>query len=263
MVLRPLKLTLQSLSRPYRFHKIGIVSLLLVASCSGLGFFLKRILLQKLRLWIWRVILEKDMQVRNTDKEAAAMAAATAVKAAASAAAQVACLSQVMLTVQAEEKHQTKNLVSALQAVSLKLTKAELIMRGFVDEMDRTKKLSPKNGMTSGPSSDQRYNLRGNLIEHIQSAWKAPSSNVNWVSNTRGIPVETPQPTIQNSTPQSPSFLEVMAMLERGETPPGIKKINDKPPIPNQLPSVSCLQPKPKPWEMEDRASNSILKFRT
>lgn len=63
---------------------------------------LQRILLQKLRLWIWGVILEKDMQVRNTDKEAAAMAAATAVKAAASAAAQVACLSQVMLTVQAE-----------------------------------------------------------------------------------------------------------------------------------------------------------------
>jgi len=48
----------------------------------------------------------------------------------------------------------------------------------------------------------------------------------------------------------SPSYMEVLEMLEKGQTPPGIRSdINDKPPNPNQPPPEPKLKPKPKPWE--------------
>lgn len=41
-------------------------------------------------------------------------------------------------------------------------------------------------------------------------------------------------------------------MLEKGETPPGIRDdINDKPPDPTMSPPISKLEPVPKPWQHE------------
>lgn len=43
-------------------------------------------------------------------------------------------------------------------------------------------------------------------------------------------------------------------MLERGETPPGIRDdINDKPPNPEQPPPQSLMKPLPKPWEQRQQ----------
>lgn len=43
-------------------------------------------------------------------------------------------------------------------------------------------------------------------------------------------------------------------MLERGETPPGIRDdINDKPPNPEQAPPQSMMKPLPKPWEQRQQ----------
>ncbi|KAK9837860.1 hypothetical protein WJX74_006450 [Apatococcus lobatus] len=58
------------------------------------------------------------------------------------------------------------------------------------------------------------------------------------------------------STPSTPpphpaSYMEVLDMLERGETPPNVRKdINDKPPNPNLAPPAAKLKPRPKPWEI-------------
>ena len=49
-------------------------------------------------------------------------------------------------------------------------------------------------------------------------------------------------------------------MLERGETPPGIRDdINDKPPNPEQPPPPARMKPLPKPWEksIEDNTNKS------
>jgi hypothetical protein len=47
------------------------------------------------------------------------------------------------------------------------------------------------------------------------------------------------------------SYMEVLEMLERGETPPGIRDdINDKPPNPEQPPPPARMTPLPKPWEL-------------
>ncbi|KAI3426836.1 hypothetical protein D9Q98_006783 [Chlorella vulgaris] len=59
--------------------------------------------------------------------------------------------------------------------------------------------------------------------------------------------------------PHPASYLEVLEMLERGQTPPGIRTdINDRPPDPLALPVEPRLKPRPKPWEKE-RSTNGGL----
>ncbi|MQL77020.1 hypothetical protein Taro_009417, partial [Colocasia esculenta] len=41
-------------------------------------------------------------------------------------------------------------------------------------------------------------------------------------------------------------YRPIMAMVQKGETPPGIKEINDMPPNPNQQPSNPRLVPRAK-----------------
>lgn len=47
-------------------------------------------------------------------------------------------------------------------------------------------------------------------------------------------------------------------MLEKGQTPPGIRHdIIDEPPNPSALPSGARLKPRPKPWERAASATDS------
>ena len=43
--------------------------------------------------------------------------------------------------------------------------------------------------------------------------------------------------------------VQVLEMLENGETPPGIRDVNDMPPDPAAPPPPARLAPRPKPWE--------------
>ncbi|CAI5478537.1 unnamed protein product [Closterium sp. Yama58-4] len=56
-----------------------------------------------------------------------------------------------------------------------------------------------------------------------------------------------------NGPPHPKSFYEVMEMVKRGETPPGIKDINDKPPNPEQPPSDSRLARPLKPYQQQQQ----------
>ncbi|GBG68811.1 hypothetical protein CBR_g3506 [Chara braunii] len=49
--------------------------------------------------------------------------------------------------------------------------------------------------------------------------------------------------------PHPKSYMEVVEMLAKGQKPPGIKDIDDKPPNPDQPLSSSRMKPLPKPWE--------------
>lgn len=61
-----------------------------------------------------------------------------------------------------------------------------------------------------------------------------------------------------SSAPRAPrSYMEVLEMLERGETPPGInERIRDTPVDPSVKPTAPKLQPRRKPWERQE--SNSL-----
>lgn len=51
------------------------------------------------------------------------------------------------------------------------------------------------------------------------------------------------------SPPHPPSYMQVLEMLEKGQTPPGIRDIDDKPPNPAAPPPAARMARKPKPWE--------------
>ncbi|KAL0923801.1 hypothetical protein M5K25_004576 [Dendrobium thyrsiflorum] len=48
------------------------------------------------------------------------------------------------------------------------------------------------------------------------------------------------------AAPHPKSYMEIMAMVERGEKPPNIREINDMPPNPNQPPSKPLVAPRTK-----------------
>eukprot|EP00204_Picochlorum_oklahomense_P002086 CAMPEP_0118799666 /NCGR_PEP_ID=MMETSP1161-20130426/1819_1 /TAXON_ID=249345 /ORGANISM="Picochlorum oklahomensis, Strain CCMP2329" /LENGTH=351 /DNA_ID=CAMNT_0006727403 /DNA_START=15 /DNA_END=1070 /DNA_ORIENTATION=- len=68
--------------------------------------------------------------------------------------------------------------------------------------------------------------------------------------------------SVVDSAKHPVSYMEVLEMLEKGETPPGIRDdIDDKPPEPDMSPPVSKLKPVPKPWhdlEPGQDASSSL-----
>lgn len=254
----------QTHSRPYWSQMAWAVSFLL-AACTGTGFLFKRLLLQKLKLWIRRVVLEDDVGFVFSQKkldEEVTMAAMVAVKSASTAAAEVASASQEMIKMHAEEKHYVSNIIQALEAHTLELTKAMTMMEGIMEA--RPKQLTS----TKAQSIEKQYTIEDKSLEHIQTPQKLSISNVNLIETSinrdKDKCLEVPQSSRPDRAPHSASYLEVMAMLERGETPPGIQEINDKPPNPHQLPSVSCLHPKPKPWETaRANSDNKILKLMT
>ena len=74
---------------------------------------------------------------------------------------------------------------------------------------------------------------------------RSVSRPVTEPSGTQRSPV-----SISSDRPPHPqSYLDVLAMLERGETPPGIRSdVADQPPDPAQVPRGSTMHVRPKPW---------------
>jgi hypothetical protein len=84
----------------------------------------------------------------------------------------------------------------------------------------------------------------------VQQRQQGPSST----TTTTTINPTTDTTTRSEESGRHPaSYMEVLEMLERGETPPGIRDdINDKPPNPEQPPPPARMKPLPKPWEQRD-----------
>ena len=83
---------------------------------------------------------------------------------------------------------------------------------------------------------------------------RSPSNSVDGAAakSVSGAATPTPAPPA--------SYAEVMEMIQRGETPPGIEKVNDTPPNPNAAVSEAKMAPPRKPWEdggSEDGAENA------
>ena len=54
----------------------------------------------------------------------------------------------------------------------------------------------------------------------------------------------------------SDTYMQVLAMLEKGETPPGIRNIDDKPPNPDAEIPPAKLERRRKPWETAENDTN-------
>ena len=67
----------------------------------------------------------------------------------------------------------------------------------------------------------------------------------------------TPTPPPGDAPPHPPSYMHVLEMLEKGQTPPGIRDIDDKPPDPDARIPAATMSRRRKPWEKSGGASGS------
>ena len=64
-------------------------------------------------------------------------------------------------------------------------------------------------------------------------------------------------PVSSETQPQySDTYMRVLAMLDKGETPPGIRNIDDKPPNPDAEIPPAKLERRRKPWETAENGTN-------
>eukprot|EP00164_Ancoracysta_twista_P003735 GFYU01005008.1.p1 GENE.GFYU01005008.1~~GFYU01005008.1.p1 ORF type:complete len:533 (-),score=112.70 GFYU01005008.1:80-1636(-) len=63
-----------------------------------------------------------------------------------------------------------------------------------------------------------------------------------------------PPAATAEATPYSKSFIDVMNMVQNGETPPGIRQIDSTPPDPNVPLKKSTKGPPTKPWQRKGKA---------
>ncbi len=66
------------------------------------------------------------------------------------------------------------------------------------------------------------------------------------VEKREGAP---PPPPPGDAPPHPPSYMQVLEMLEKGQTPPGIRDIDDKPPDPDARIPAATMSRRRKPWE--------------
>ncbi|KAF2315938.1 hypothetical protein GH714_040733 [Hevea brasiliensis] len=82
--------------------------------------------------------------------------------------------------------------------------------------------------------------------------------NGNAKSDSRTVRCSSPPTSAEPSVaPHPKSYMEIMAMVQRGERPANIRDINDQPPNPNQKISNTRLAPRNKPWEAGHSLNNS------
>ncbi|OVA09834.1 Peroxisome membrane anchor protein Pex14p [Macleaya cordata] len=260
--------TVATLSRA-RFHwsHAFIAIGLLAASGAGTALLFKNAVVPRFKSWIRKVVLEEedDSMKKNNSKPSLVEEAAAAAKAAAAAAADVAKASQEMLNSKIEEKKYHEAFINLLD-VQLEEMKS---MSNAIRKLEGTRQVTissnkqieeVKSASRNGPTStglgnfpvdqdDRRYSYTGLEQARANGTTDFDSGSVR--------PTSAPASTDPSGAPHPKNFMEIMAMVQRGEKPPGIKEINDLPPNPNQPPSNPRLAPRIKPWDVSQVQNGS------
>ncbi|KAL6992762.1 hypothetical protein U1Q18_010877 [Sarracenia purpurea var. burkii] len=220
-----------------RFHwshallAVGFLAL----SGAGTVVLFKNAVLSRLKSWVRKVALEEEEESgkKVNSKPSLEQEAAVAAKAAATAAADVARASQEMLLSKTEEKKYFRELmnligvqVQEMKSMSNAIQKLEGNTPGRNPLVEQDHRIPAKSSRQSNANGNADFDL-----------YSARSSS----------PLATVEPSVG---PHPKSYMEIMAMVQRGEKPPNIREINDLPPNPNQpLPNASSA-PRAKPWEL-------------
>ena len=85
----------------------------------------------------------------------------------------------------------------------------------------------------------------------------ALGSSIDAGFNQRPPQHKTPEPPAGDAPPHPPSYMQVLDMLEKGQTPPGIRDIDDKPPDPDARIPAPKMNRRSKPWEIVRAAESS------
>ncbi|CAL0319994.1 unnamed protein product [Lupinus luteus] len=206
----------------FRWSHALIAVGLLVTSGAGTAMLIKNSILPRLKSWVRNVVLEEDGPSKGKDsKPTLAEEAAQAAKAAAVAAADMAKASHEILASQSEDR---RYFVEVVRLLDKQVQEMKLMTNAI-------RRLEASDGVQVNQTSSkiQQLILNGKAENELHSV-KSSS-----------------QPA---SAPHSKSYMEIMAMIQRGEKPSNIRDIDDSPPNPNQQPSKPRLAPRTKPWEV-------------
>uniref|UniRef100_A0A0C9RPY9 Peroxisomal membrane protein PEX14 n=1 Tax=Wollemia nobilis TaxID=56998 RepID=A0A0C9RPY9_9CONI len=261
-----------AMAQPSRFqwtHMLLAVGLL-TATGAGTGVVFKNAVIPRMKSWIRRIAAEGDESEQKKALEPSPVEeAVAAAKAAATAAAEVANASKEMLKLKLEDSKHLEGLMHSLEdqmeeMKSMKIALQDIekqkhefhIARGRPDEQITSETNKGKSNSAWGAVSSINQVEPGGVSQTISKNFRADAT---LSSLDQGLvrPSSAPASVEPSQAPYSKSYVELMAMVQRGEKPPGIKEVNDKPPNPNQPPSNSRLQPRPKPWEAIQAQSNN------
>ncbi|KAL8457784.1 hypothetical protein ACS0TY_035603 [Phlomoides rotata] len=237
-----------TLSQFHWYHAILAVGVLGVSG-AGTAVLFKKSIIPRLKSWIRKVVLEEDEEgemKKNNAKPSPAEEAAAAAKAAAAAAADVARASQEMLITKSEEKKCFEELINMLN----------IQVREMKSMSNTIQKLEVGQSTYGRIASQEQDNYRAST-----TISKQPYANGKTDTDSRSVrslspPAPVPASTEPSAAPHPKSYMDIMAMIQRGEKPSNIREINDAPPNPNQPVSNPRLAPRPKPWETQ--AQNTI-----
>ncbi|XVE57142.1 hypothetical protein DITRI_Ditri04bG0067600 [Diplodiscus trichospermus] len=221
------------------YHAVCAVGLL-AASGAGTAVLIKNAVIPRLKSWIREVVSEEknDHSKKSDAKPSLAEEAAAAAKAAAAAAADVAKATQEMLNSKNEERRRFEEFmnmidvqVQEMKSMSNAIRKLEVqasSSRTYVDHEDHRVSGSNKKSYANGMADAD-----------VQS-------------------VRSSSPPASAEPPHPKSYMEIMAMIQRGEKPSNIREINDLPPNPNQQISNPRIAPRTKPWEAQNGSSHVL-----
>ncbi|RWR85585.1 peroxisomal membrane protein PEX14 isoform X1 [Cinnamomum micranthum f. kanehirae] len=259
-------------SRFHWSHMLLAVGLL-AASSAGTAVLFKNAVVPRLKSWIRKVVTEQDdSEMKENSKPTLAEEAAAAAKAAAVAAADVARTSQELLNSKNEERKYFDALKSLLdvQVAEMKSLGNALHKLETAREVTRSSNKHTED-YVQFPLGNGRSNDTSWKTPLTRQAGPKPSMVTKQakVNGAMDIEMDSVRPSsapasMEPAVASHPkSYMEVMAMVQRGEKPPGIKDIDDKPPNPNQPPSNPRLAPIVKPWDAGQVVHSSNYGFPT
>lgn len=220
-------------------HAVFAVGFLAISG-AGTAIVFKNAIAPRIKSWIRRVVLDEEdaLGKETAGKPSLAEETAAAAKAAAAAAADVAKASQEMLLTKNEEKKCFSEFMTLLE-VQLQEIRT---MKNAITKLEGQSYIAGRNPVR------EEY-LDGSLARSM------PQMDGKSEFDTRSV--RSASPTTSNEPPHPKSYMEIMSMVQRGERPPNVRDIDDRPPNPNQPISNPSLAPRSKPWEYGQPTSSS------
>lgn len=226
---------------PSRYHwSQALLAIgLLAVSGAGTAVVFKKAVIPRLKSWVRKVVLdeEEDLVKKTKSRPSLSDEATAAAKAAAAAAADVARASQEMLVSKTEEKRYFGELMNLLEVQVQEMKSMSNAIRKLEGQSDLPGR------------DDNRVSVSNSRPSYVNGKADFDSRSVRSLSPPAAV-----EPSV---APHPKSYMEIMAMIQRGERPPNIRDINDQPPNPNQPVSNPRLNPRPKPWEVGQVQSSS------
>uniref|UniRef100_A0A7C9ELS4 Peroxisomal membrane protein PEX14 n=1 Tax=Opuntia streptacantha TaxID=393608 RepID=A0A7C9ELS4_OPUST len=231
---------MSTMTRRFHWSHAVLAVGFLAVSGAGTAIVFKNAIVPRLKSWIRRVVLDEDdaVEKRTAGKPSLAEEAAAAAKAAAAAAADVAKASQEMVLTKNEEKKWFAEFMTLLD-VQLQEIRT---MRNAIAKLEGRSYIAGRNTVR------EEY-LDGTVARSIRQMDSKSEFDMRSVRSA--------SPPTSNEPPHPKSYTEIMAMVQRGERPPNVRDIDDRPPNPNQPISNPSLTPRAKPWQVGQSASSA------